>query len=160
LVALQPNGSLQYPTPHSRASAAALVLRETGPAPAPKPRLPDRVREAIRTRRYSRRTEDVRRVDPPLHPLPRRHPVEMGAPEITRFLTALAVEWKVAASTQNHALSALLFLYREVLQQHVPWLDDLVYAKRPHHLPVVLPTHVLNRGAAEVRSPADRLFPV
>jgi integron integrase len=62
----------------------------------------------------------------------------MGAPEITRFLTSLAVEGKVAASTQNQALSALLFLYREVLQEQVPWLDDLVYAKRPHHLPVVL----------------------
>ena len=62
----------------------------------------------------------------------------MGAPEITRFLTSLAVDSKVAASTQNQALSALLFLYREVLLQEVPWLDDLVYAKRPHHLPVVL----------------------
>ena len=58
----------------------------------------------------------------------------MGAAEITRFLTSLAVEGKVAASTQNQALSALLFLYREVLQQEFPWLDDLVYAKRPHHL--------------------------
>jgi integron integrase len=68
----------------------------------------------------------------------KRHPAEMGAPEITRFLTSLAVDGKVAASTQNQALSALLFLYREVLLQEVPWLDDLVYAKRPHHLPVVL----------------------
>jgi integrase len=62
----------------------------------------------------------------------------MGAPEITRFLTSLAVDRKVAASTQNQALSALLFLYRDVLQLEVPWLDDLDYAKRPQRLPVVL----------------------
>jgi len=68
----------------------------------------------------------------------KRHPADMGAAEITRFLTSLAVEGQVAASTQNQALSALLFLYREVLQQEVPWLDDLVYAKRPHYLPVVV----------------------
>jgi integrase len=62
----------------------------------------------------------------------------MGAPELTRFLSALAVEGKVAASTRNQALSALLFLYREVLGQDVPWLDDVVRAKRPGRLPVVL----------------------
>jgi len=62
----------------------------------------------------------------------------MGAPELTRYLSSLAVEGNVAASTQNQALSALLFLYREVLQQDVPWLDDVVRAKRPARLPVVL----------------------
>lgn len=62
----------------------------------------------------------------------------MGAPEITRFLTALAVDRKVAASTQNQALGALLFLYRDVLDLEVPWLDGLVRAKRPQRLPVVL----------------------
>jgi integron integrase len=62
----------------------------------------------------------------------------MAAPEITGFLTALAVEAKVAASTQNQALSALLFLYRDVLELDVPWLDGLVRAKRPERLPVVL----------------------
>ena len=120
--------------------ARALAVREAGSAAAPKPRLLDRVREAIRTRHYSRRTEKVyvawiRRY---IFFHGKRHPAEMGAAEITRFLTSLAVEGKVAASTQNQALSALLFLYREVLLQEVPWLDDLVYAKRPHHLPVVL----------------------
>jgi integron integrase len=68
----------------------------------------------------------------------KRHPAEMGAPEVTQFLTALAVRGKVAASTQNQALSAVLFLYREVLGVELPWLDDLVRAKRPEHLPVVL----------------------
>ena len=55
----------------------------------------------------------------------------MGAPEATRFLTALAVDAKVSASTQNQALSALLFLYRHVLGVELPWLDELVRARRP-----------------------------
>ena len=62
----------------------------------------------------------------------------MGAGEVSAFLTALAVQSKVAASTQNQALSALLFLYREVLGVGLPWLEDLVRARRPVHLPVVL----------------------
>ena len=68
----------------------------------------------------------------------KRHPAEMGAPEITRFLSSLAVDGKVAASTQNQALSALLFLYRAVLELDLPWLDGIVRAKRPQRLPVVL----------------------
>jgi hypothetical protein len=62
----------------------------------------------------------------------------MGGPELTAFLSSLAVKGRVAASTQNQALSALLFLYREVLEVDVPWLDDVVRAKRPQRLPVVL----------------------
>ena len=62
----------------------------------------------------------------------------MGAAEVSAFLTSLAVDSKVAASTQNQALSALLFLYREVLGMELPWLDEVVRAKRPLHLPVVL----------------------
>ena len=62
----------------------------------------------------------------------------MGAPELTRYLSSLAVDGNVAASTQNQALSALLFLYREVLDQDVPWLDDVVRTKRPVRIPVVL----------------------
>jgi site-specific recombinase XerD len=68
----------------------------------------------------------------------KRHPAEMGAAEVTAFLTSLAVQDKVAASTQNQALSALLFLYREVLGVDLPWLEDVVRAKRPQYLPVVL----------------------
>jgi len=105
-----------------------------------KPRLLDRVRDAIRARHYSRRTEKtyvawIRRY---ILFHDKRHPAEMGAEEIRRFLTSLAVEGKVAASTQNQALSALLFLYQAVLQQEVPWLDGVVRAKGPHRLPVVL----------------------
>lgn len=68
----------------------------------------------------------------------RRHPIELGAREIAGFLSFLATDGKVAASTQNQALSALLFLYRDVLQADVGQLDDLVRAKRPRPLPVVL----------------------
>ncbi|MCL6546824.1 MAG: integron integrase [Bryobacteraceae bacterium] len=62
----------------------------------------------------------------------------MGAPEVTKFLTSLAVDGRVAASTQNQALSALLFLYKDVLAIDLPWLDGIVRAKRPERLPVVL----------------------
>jgi len=68
----------------------------------------------------------------------KRHPTEMGATEVTQFLTSLAVQRHVAASTQNQALAALLFLYRVVLDQNLPWLDDVVRARRPEHLPIVL----------------------
>ena len=76
-----------------------------------------------------------------------RHPMEMGAAEVTQFLTALAVERKVAASTQNQALGALLFLHREVLQQNLPWLDDVVRARRPQHVPVVMTREALAPGS-------------
>ena len=68
----------------------------------------------------------------------RRHPRELGAPEVQSFLTHLAVVGKVSASTQNQALSALLFLYREVLKVELPWLGEVVRAKTPKRLPVVL----------------------
>jgi integron integrase len=106
----------------------------------PKPRLLDRVRDTVRARHYGRRTEEayvawIRRF---ILSQGKRHPAEMGAAEITQFLTALAVRARVAASTQNQALSALLFLYREVLGQQIPWLEDVVRAKRARRLPVVL----------------------
>jgi len=104
------------------------------------PKLLDRVRAANRLRHGSRSTEKsyvgwIRRF---ILFHGKRHPAEMGAPEVARFLSSLAVEGKVAASTQNQALSALLFLYRYVLQQDLPWLDDIVRARRPKQLPVVL----------------------
>jgi integron integrase len=107
---------------------------------APPPRLLDRVRAAVRARHYSRRTEKayvgwIRRF---ILFHDKRHPREMGGREVSEFVSALAVEGDVAASTQNQALSALLFLYREVLEQTLPWLDDVVRAKRPARLPAVL----------------------
>jgi len=68
----------------------------------------------------------------------KRHPADMGPAEITAFLSMLASEGRVTASTQNQAPAALLFLYRAVLDRDVPWLDDLVRAKHPARLPVVL----------------------
>ena len=130
----------RLPIPSAGAFTATLAVRETGLAGAPKPRLLDRVRETIRARHYSHRTEKayVHWIKRYIFFHGKRHPAEMGAPEVTAFLTSLAVQDKVAASTQNQALSALLFLYREVLGVELPWLDDVVRAKRPQHLPVVL----------------------
>lgn len=68
----------------------------------------------------------------------KRHPAQMGATEVEAFLTSLAVDGKVAPSTQNQAKSAVLFLYREILKVDLPWLDGLVQARAPKHLPVVL----------------------
>ncbi|MDP9191378.1 MAG: integron integrase [Acidobacteriota bacterium] len=104
------------------------------------PRLLDRVREAIRTRHYSRRTEEayvgwIRRFI--LHHN-KKHPAAMGADEVNAFLSHLAVAGNVSASTQAQALSALVFLYRHVLDDPLPWLDEIVRATRPARLPVVL----------------------
>jgi integron integrase len=120
-------------------SSNMLAVRET-PAAYGKPRLLDLVREAIRTRHYSRRTEEayVGWIKRYIFFHEKRHPVEMGAPEVGRFLTSLAVDGRAAASTQNQALSALLFLYRDVLAVDLPWLDGVVRAHRPERLPVVL----------------------
>lgn len=74
----------------------------------------------------------------------------MGAAEITRFLSDLAIQRNVAASMQNQALSSLLFLYRDVLGQELPWLDDIVRAKNPERIPAVLPRE-------EVRAVIDGL---
>ena len=105
-----------------------------------KPRLLDQVRQKIRIKHYSIRTEQayvdwIRRY---ILYHQKRHPQDMGKSEVEQFLTHLAVERNVAASTQNQALSAILFLYKEVLQQDIGWLDNMEHAKRPARLPVVL----------------------
>ena len=117
-----------------------LVAEQGSAPPAGGPRLLTRVREAIRTRHLSPRTEEayvfwIRRYVL-FHG--KRHPAELGAAEVTRFLSNLAVAERVSASTQNQALSALLFLYRRVLHVDLPWLEGVVRAKRPARLPVVL----------------------
>jgi integron integrase len=78
----------------------------------------------------------------------------MGGAEVTRFLTALAVEGRVAASTQNQALNALLFLYRIVLEQDLPWLDEVIRAQRPVHLPVVLTRDEVRRVLTRLEGPS------
>jgi len=104
------------------------------------PRLLDRVRSALRARHYSLRTEEayigwIRRF---IQFNDRRDPRELGVGHINRFLTHLAVALRVAASTQNQALSAILFLYQAVLGQPLPRIEDLVRARRPRTLPTVL----------------------
>jgi site-specific recombinase XerD len=108
-------------------------------APWP-PRLLDAVRQAIRARHYSRRTEKAYAAWIKRYVLfhGKRHPREMGVAEVKQFLSSLATDRHVSASTQNQAFSALLFLYREVLGQALPGLDDVVRAKRPVRLPLVL----------------------
>lgn len=107
---------------------------------ADKPKLLDQVRDVIRRKHFSIRTEQtyVDWIKRYIFFHGKRHPNEMSEAEITAFLTHLARAGKVAASTQNQALSALLFLYREVLQQNIGWLDQVERAKRPARLPVVL----------------------
>ncbi len=103
-------------------------------------RLLTQVRRSIQLRHYSRRTEQayVRWVHRFVRFHGDRHPSELGRPEVTEFLSSLAVRGRVSASTQNQALCALVFLYREVLGEPCGWLDSLVRAKRPSRLPVVL----------------------
>jgi integrase len=103
-------------------------------------KLLDQVREAIRIRHYSARTEEayISWIKRFILFHGKRHPLEMGEDEITRFLSALAVHEQVSASTQNQALCALLILYRHVLDPDVGWLQDVIRAKRPQRLPVVL----------------------
>jgi integrase len=120
----KPNG--QYPGPASSS--------------AQPPKLLDRLREALRSRHYSRRTEQtychwVKRFIY-FHNL--RHPAQMAEPEINAYLTHLAVKEKVSASTQNQALSALIFLYRHVLDRKVGDLGEVIRARKPVHIPVVM----------------------
>ncbi len=105
-----------------------------------KPLLLDQVRNALRLRHYSRRTEAayVSWIKRFVRYHGVRHPAGMGKEEVEKFLTYLAVRKNVAASTQNQALSALLFLYREVLGVELEWLDNIKMAKKPKRLPTVL----------------------
>lgn len=106
------------------------------------PRLLDQVRDRLRVKHYSLRTEQayvgwIRRF---ILFHDKRHPGEMGKEEVESFLTSLAVERNVASATQGQALAAILFLYKEVLQRDLPWLSDVTRAKRPARLPTVLNT--------------------
>ncbi|UUX95561.1 integron integrase [Aquabacterium sp. J223] len=131
------------PAPVGRAGAGSASAPAQG---RPPPRLLDQLRHVIRLRHYSLRTEEAYvqwcRRFVLFHG--KRHPANMGAPEVQTFLTHLAVDGEVAAATQNQARSALLFLYKEVLGVQLPWLDEVVGAKTSRRLPVVL-------SVAEVR---------
>ncbi|MGH7287562.1 MAG: integron integrase [Myxococcota bacterium] len=121
-------------------------------APPAPPRLLDRIRHAIRLRHMSRRTEDsyvawIRRF---ILFHGKRHPDGMGSLEVIAFLSDLAVRGQVSASTQNQALSALLFLYRVVLGRELQGLDGTVRAARPQRLPVVLSRDEVRRVLGEL----------
>lgn len=123
-----------------RSGSGGVTSDASAPIPSRGGRLLDEVRRRLRFKHYSLRTEQayigwIRRF---ILANGKRHPREMGALEVERFLSNLAVHGAVAASTQNQALSALLFLYREVLGVDLPWLENVVRAKRPRRLPVVL----------------------
>jgi len=131
--------------------ADVVPITSSIPLQGQQPRLLDRVRIALRTKHYSLRTEEayvgwIRRF---ILFHGKRHPSEMGEPEINSFLSNLAVREHVAASTQNQALCALLFLYRHVLQKPFPDLERLIRAKKPIRLPTVMTRdevrRVLNR---------------
>ncbi len=112
----------------------------------------ERVRSTLRARHYSRRTEEayllwIRRF---LRFHEGRRLENLGEEEITAFLTSLAVDWRVAAPTQNQALAAILFLYQEVLRRELSWMEGIVRARGPKRLPVVL-------GRDEVRAILARL---
>jgi len=112
----------------------------------------DRVRDRIRVKHYSIRTEQaycdwIRRF---VNFHGKRHPSDLGAADVEAFLTWLAVHGRVAASTQNQAKSALLFLYKEVLGTELPWLDSIQKAKAPVRLPVVLTHDEVARALARL----------
>ena len=119
------------------------------------PRLMDQVRQTLRVHHYSLRTEQayiqwIRRY---IFFHKKRHPREMGADEIASFLTYLAVDKHVSASTQNQALSALLFLYKKVLNIEPEWIEDVVRARRPSRLPVVLSCETVTRLLSQTDDP-------
>jgi integron integrase len=137
----------------TRFAVRCRMIRETtDEASAQPPRLMDRIRDALRVRRYSPRTEKaycgwIRRY---ILFHSRRHPRDLGPEAIEAFLTHLATEGRVSASTQNQALAAILFLYVRVLERPQEWLGSFVRAKRPERLPVVL-------TPAEVMAVLDRM---
>jgi integron integrase len=132
-----------------------MSLIVTSETPGRKPKLLDQVRDVMRRKHYSIRTErtyiDWIRRFILFHN--KRHPAEMAEVDVTAFLTSLARVGNVAASTQNQALSALLFLYKEVLKQEIGWLDNVERAKKPARLPVVLSSDEVQKILEHLHGP-------
>lgn len=148
----KPAGPLRPPGGTGAVPSAMVKDPAAAYTPGGKKKLMDCVRDAIRARHFSHRTEKaycgwIRRY---ILFFDKRHPLEMGASEINTFLSYLATNRDVAASTQNQALSALLFLYQNVLDVQLPRLEGVVRAKRPQRLPAVL-------TPGEVRAILDRM---
>ncbi len=130
-----------------RISASQPALTASAPSSLAKPKLLDQVRQTIRTRHYSPRTEEayVGWIKRFIFFHNKRHPTEMTEAEIGRFLSSLATESNVSSSTQNQALNALLFLYKEVLDKKIGLIQGIVRAKRSRRLPVVLTKEEVKR---------------
>lgn len=113
---------------------------ENTPEVKPAPKLFPLIVERLRVKHYSKRTEEayIQWIKRYILHHGKRHPRDMGVAEVEDFLTHLAVTRNVSASTQNQAKSALLFLYKEVLEMELPWLDNVTQAKTPKRMPVVL----------------------
>lgn len=120
---------------------------ENTPSSANSPKLLDQLCDKLRVKHYSIRTETqyLQWVKRFILYHGKRHPREMGAEEVEAFLTHLATAGQVSASTQNQAVSALLFLYREILGIQLPWLDNVIRAKKPQRLPTVLSKNEVSR---------------
>jgi integron integrase len=118
-------------------------------------KLLEEVRDLIRIRHYSYRTEEayLNWIRQYIMFHRKRHPAEMGAAELSEFLTHLAVKREVAASTQNQALAALLFLYKNVLKKDLPWLKNVERAKRPGRIPLVLTRAEVKRLLSQLEQP-------
>lgn len=145
-------GALQTP---------ACSARQTRPDYGVHPlRLLDQLRDVIRIKHYSLRTEDayVHWVKRFVHFCSLQHPRDCGASEVTAFLSHLASAGQVSASTQNQARSALLFLYKEVLHCGLPWLEGIESAKRPARLPVVLMEDEVRRLLVETSGTSGLLL--
>ena len=126
-----------YPLNRNRVVSSGAI--QAPPTPS-KPKLLDQVRQAIRVRHHSPKTEEsyVHWIKRFIFFHNKRHPAQIGEKEIGQFLSGLATDRHVSASTQNQALNAILFLYRDVLRKEIGYIDGVVRAKRPHRLPVVL----------------------
>ena len=147
------------PGPRATIGTGDAAVAQTGRNHVGQPRLLDRLRHEVRLRHYALRTEQayvdwVRRYVL-FHG--KRHPSEMGGPEVAAFLTHLAVERHVAPATQAQAKSALLFLYRVVLNTALPWVNEVVSPHIPQRLPVVLTPGEVRRLLAEMSGTAGLL---
>jgi integron integrase len=132
---------------------AGISARSESASDAGRPRLLTQVREVLRRRYYSKRTEEayIHWIKRYIYFSGKRHPTQLGEAEVTAFLNDLALERKVAAATQNQALSALLFLYKEVLGCELPWLDGIQRPTRPVRVPAVLTRSEVERLLAQLQ---------
>jgi integrase len=142
-----PNVKGLTPTSATDRRGAARILATNSPTATEKSKLLEQVRHAIRIRHLSPQTEQayVGWIKRFIFFHNKRHPMEISEPEIGQFLSSLATNSRVSASTQNQALNALLFLYNKVLEKKIGLIQGVVRANRPRRLPVVLTKEEMKR---------------